>query len=183
MAVIPGEFYERHAHRPMINITVAYPKCGLSRPIPFVIDTGADFTVVVPQWEDVLCRHCPEIAADIVEPLKPIPVYTIGGIVYLRFLPACTLVFTDRDLQPYQVGKVGLSFFSRQFGNPQQLPLTGKEDFPNILGRDVLGRLSLGYSQTSKCLFVTEETQRYREALDLLLPASNGDDVTWLPEK
>lgn len=159
-----GWFHKKHRQRPMIIAEIFHPSMGFSRGFHFVIDTGAEKTLIVPYYEEMLKISQDALVRD------PNPIDTIGGKVYLVCLPDCSVVFNDLNQQPYVVGRVGVHFFSSEEKSKVAAPLTGDPDFPCILGRDVLDKLSLGYCQTSDYLFVTRWTNQYRDTLQLQFP-------------
>ncbi len=141
----------------MILAVIHHPVIEYEYTLQFVVDTGAEKTLVVPAYEELLCIPDSELIE------SPYEMDSIGGPVFFRCLPKCSLIFTDRLNRPYPVHGINIHFFSRK--KMKKLPLTGVPDYPNLLGRDVLEQMSLGYCQTSECLFITKETVRYREAL------------------
>lgn len=178
MTTAHGWFHERHRNRPMVLATVTHPAIAVLVPLPFIVDTGAECTVIVPQWEEVL--RIPDSAFQ--EPQDRLPMESIGGQICFRFLPDCRLVLSDRRNQCYPIGPLGICSFSRKHMDPENLPLTGEPDFPNVLGRDVLEKLSLGYCQKSGCLFVTEDTASYKDALGVIFPRPydpNDPSISW----
>lgn len=143
--------------RPMILAAVSHPDIQYTCTLPFVIDTGAERTLIVPRYEDILkIRKKAYIS-------NPYSIDSIGGPVFFRCLPKCTIVFTDYNHCSYPVKNISVHFFCQQ--RMKKVPLLGKADYPNILGRDVLDQVSLGYCQQSEYLFVTKDTENYGQAL------------------
>ncbi len=159
-----GWFHRKHRHRPMIIAEVFHPSIGFSRGLNFVIDTGAERTLIVPYYEKMLKIPQDELVRD------PNPIDTIGGKVHLVSLPSCCIVFNDLQDRPYPVGRISVYFFASEEKDKEIAPLMGKPDFPCILGRDVLQQLSLGYCQTSDYLFVTRNTKEYRDVMQREFP-------------
>lgn len=164
-----GWFHKKHRHRPMIIAEIFHQSIGFSRGLHFVIDTGAERTLVVPYYEDML-----QIPQDKLE-RDPYPIDTIGGKINLVCLPNCCLVFNDLQHKPYPVGRISVYFFAPEEKRKRKPPLMGKPDFPCVLGRDILEQLSLGYCQTSDYLFVTKQTKQYRDILQQQFPKPTVD--------
>jgi hypothetical protein len=59
----------------------------------------------------------------------------------------------------------------------QNKALVGDAVYPNLIGRNVLEQLSLGYCQTSLYLFVTKQIGDYRAVLDANFPKPPDIDV------
>jgi hypothetical protein len=166
-----GRFHKQHRHRPMIIAEIFHPSIGFSRGFNFVIDTGAERTLIVPYYENMLKIPTNMLVRDIG------PIDTIGGKVSLVYLPFCSMVFNDMQGKPYPVGRINVYFFAPEEKSKIMAPLIGRPDFPCILGRDILQQLSLGYCQTSDYLFVTKNTKEYR---DILLKEFPRPPVDWL---
>lgn len=169
-----GWFHKIHRKRPMILATVQHSAVGYAHALPFIIDTGAERTVVVPEYEDLL-----QIQETSYEDC-PFSMHSIGGPVHFRFLPKCTIVLTDCDHKPYPIRDISVHFFAQD--KMKKVPLKGKPDYPNIIGRDVLEQVSLGYCQTSTCLFITKQTVIYGNTLNKLfpMPFNPNTDITWI---
>lgn len=150
----------------MIVATIFHESIGMSRPLPFVIDTGAERTLIPIDYERTLGINSDSLVEE------TIPINTLGGPVRLAYLPKCCIVLNDMNDAPYVVGPKDIYFFSSEEKQKKHPPLTGVPDFPCVLGRDVLDKLSLGYCQDSKYLFVTKKTELYRDTLLKEFPIS-----------
>ena len=148
----------------MIIAEIFHLSIGFSRGLHFVIDTGAERTLIVPYYEEMLQIPQNKLLRD------PEPIDTIGGKINLVCLPNCCLVFNDLQHRPYPVGRISVYFFAPEEKRKKVPPLMGKPDFPCVLGRDILEQLSLGYCQTSDYLFVTKQTEQYRDILQRQFP-------------
>lgn len=152
--IVAEVFHPSLTHKPL----------DYGRTLQFVIDTGAEKTLIVPYYEELLGIPDDELVPD------PEPINTIGGEVRLVCLPNCCLVLNNMQHRPYVVGRLSIYFFAPQEKMKKKPPLMGEPDFPCIFGRDVLDQLSLGYCQTSDYLFVTKQTDKYRDKLQEEFP-------------
>jgi hypothetical protein len=158
-----GWFHKKQRDRPTIVATISHPSISVERGLEFLIDTGAENTLVVPYWEGVIGVD----KKSLVE--CPYPIDTIGGEIYITGLPNCTVVFSDQEGAPYPVENIMIYFFSAK-QKKRRVALKGEAVYPNLIGRDILNQVSLGYCQTSEYLFVTKEIAQYRNALMSIFP-------------
>lgn len=175
---VHGMFATNHGKKPTIWATILHPKIKVQISMPFIVDTGADSTLIVPYYESILgvaqrsMKH------------GDVPFETIGGDIYLAVLGGCTIYISGIGHEGgYSVNPVPVKFFSKKLmkRHGRNIPLAGDANYPNILGRDVFDYVSLGYCQSSLCLFVTEETTRYRSALDPHFPRPIDEErVQWV---
>jgi len=163
-----GWFNRDNQNRPTILAEVHHHSMGEPRQFEFVIDTGAENTLIVPYWEKVLDIDKKYLVQ------SEYPIDTIGGPIYISGLPHCSIVFTDSQNRPYPIDNIMVYFFSPK-QKKQKIALEGDAVYPNVIGRDVLGQVSLGYCQTSSCLFVTKQIQNYRIVLEGSFPPPQTD--------
>ena len=171
----PGNWGSRPERpRPTIIATVLHPSlpkvCHVGW--EFVIDTGADRTLIAPDYQQILGIPDKLLKFEV----SPMP--TLGGEIKFRYLKDCSLVFTtDENFKPRTIGGLILYFPPKPASLRSNLCrklfrcrhgdiLFGKKPYPCILGRDVLNRLSVGYCQTSNILFVTARHTDYATALE-----------------
>jgi hypothetical protein len=156
----------------MFLAEVYHPHIETPHGLEFVIDTGAEMTLIVPYWEQVLNIRKGKLLDN------PYEIDTIGGKISLACLPHCSIVFLDVENKPYPVHDVSIHFFSEK-QKRKKTALMGEPVYPNVIGRDVLTGLSLGYCQTSKYLFVTKEIGDYKNVLKQKFPPPKNE--VWLP--
>jgi hypothetical protein len=164
---------------PLIFASIRHTSILPQPPFPFVVDTGANYTLILPYFERLL--EIPE--RNYWEGEKPIE--TIGGPVQFRFLNGCNLIFTSCNYTPFPVEEINVAFYSprnlswlsrltkrgRLIRKGLPFNETGKEVFPNVLGRDVLNKLGLGYCEPEGDLFITNQTNVYHDDLLQSFPA------------
>ncbi len=162
----PARFDDKEPHWPLIVAYFRHPLVRSPRILEFIIDTGADRTLIVPDWQELL-----DIPKRALEP-HPLPILTVAGPVRMDCLSNCTLDFFrgNRMSQFYEVSNLRI-FFSpsrRRWWWPwrrgHRLKL-GEGKFPNILGRDVLAHLSLGYCKPENYVFLTGRNGDYYQSL------------------
>jgi hypothetical protein len=120
--------------RPRINVVVSFGRGRLR--VPFLIDTGADFTILQPDDARQLLRLSQQGSA---EP---------GGS------DALTISGIGSSMEPTTVHRVGLRFIddhSEAYWFPQSIlfadhPSSRRWNVPSVLGRDVLRRFDLNLS-------------------------------------
>jgi hypothetical protein len=124
--------------RPMIVGVFIHRRLEIQCPIEFLIDTGADRTLIAPEYQAIL-----RIPDNELTPYTT-PVRTLGGNQYFSYLSDCILVFPSDTPKSLCYKNLNLFFYSprRKLGflHPlhKQNPIEWQGKFPSILGRDVL---------------------------------------------
>ncbi|MGD0785396.1 MAG: hypothetical protein ABR969_06255 [Sedimentisphaerales bacterium] len=166
-----GYFHIKQPNRPLIVALFSHPSIKHARQLEFIIDTGADRTFIVPDWQKLLDIHDKDLRE------YPGDIHTFAGTIKMRCLDGCSLIFPRYNPEgnpksAYQVSNLRVFFAANSgfFSSLRRKPLTGAGKFPNVLGRDVLQQMSLGYCKTSSYLFVTQRTKDYQTALTSVFP-------------
>ena len=136
--------------RPTVNALVLIPTKDpegkdrqVSAIVPFVIDTGADLTVLCPHDYEYRLR------LPILRAKRGTPVQGIGGAIPTRNTPGL-LYFAHRP-DPSHPGSTGLSAFTLTFTIPELT--TGQPlQTESLLGRDVLGETTIVLNRSSTVL-------------------------------
>jgi hypothetical protein len=165
-----GRWDGQEPHRPLISATFSHPRIDSKLTLPFIVDTGADKTFIVPEHQRLLNIH-PDLT-----PFETEPVHTISGTYPFNYLTGCSLIFTGLDGSPHKIDDITIYFpptrkCSRW--NPlnwisskkKNESLVGEGDFPSILGRDILQKLSVGYCKEKDYLFISQRNREYFIAL------------------
>ena len=167
--IVHGRFDNRFPHRPIVSCSLMHPAIKPKISWDFVIDTGADKTFIVPDYQNLL-----SIPKKYLQ-FETRPVQTLGGPFKFKFMTHCTLVFNDAKNQPHEIKDLTVYFAAQKgFGNQGSVEgaqpektLVGEGKFPNVLGRDVLSQVSLGFCKTNNVLFVTKHYSNYLKALNV----------------
>ena len=174
---VHGRFHDIPPYWPLISGVVLHPSIPHKLSYDFMIDTGADRTLIVPDHQELIKVPDEELVS--IEK----PIHSFAGKLELECLTNCTLVFNDRQNNTYHFPESILYFLSskskRKISSTNQHPLTGVERFPSVIGRDLLSHLSLGYCKISDYLFVTNRTSTYFDALHEHFPKPPEPD-SWL---
>ena len=159
---VHGRFHSTPPYWPVISGMVLHPSIDFQISYEFMVDTGADRTLIVPDHQELI-----DVPQNKLIPVEK-PIHSFAGKLELECLPDCTIVFNDMNNNAYRFRKVKLYFLSKKSKRRVSAggrPLTGVERFPSVIGRDLLAQVSLGYCKTSDYLFVTNEVDRYFNAL------------------
>ncbi|MDD5063694.1 MAG: hypothetical protein PHQ35_02900 [Phycisphaerae bacterium] len=176
MTTTHGYFIQEPYSRPIVSATIWHECMEFPATLEFLIDTGADHTLIVPDDE-------PRFNIQEDQLIKvPDLVHTFVGPIEMRQLNHCSVIFIDRFGEPYTVENVGVCFLAPDFKKKVR-PLMGKGTYVNVLGRDVLHQLSLGYCKRSEYVFLTANRTGYFDALSDVFPKPPEFDETvirWL---
>ncbi len=151
-----------YPYRPIITAEFSHLKAGVRRHLEFLVDTGADHTVIVPEAQKKIEIHDSD--------LSPVPTKakTLGGEVEFQFLRECTLTFSSvnkAEGEVLPVSDLTLYFSPKPIAKKKSpLPLSGEGHIPCILGRDVLQGFSMGYSEKNGILFLTTKHAVYKDS-------------------
>lgn len=119
----------------MVNLVVAF---GQRREqVPFMIDTGADFTIVAPRRTRELFGT--EIDYGAVLPSRRLPIAGVGPGTVDTIIQRVGLLMTDDEEAVLRFPQAML------FAIPQP-DVAGRWQVPSVLGRDVLSRFELRLS-------------------------------------
>ncbi|MCK5175968.1 MAG: hypothetical protein KAR47_21415 [Planctomycetes bacterium] len=179
-------------HRPIVYATLYHPQLpseSLRYTWPFLIDTGADNTLISPKYMELL-----QVSDDMLGP-EVGPVQTLSGEVTFRYLADCTIIFTGPNNapniiegvrvycppKPRKVKRVCKALFRCRGAEI----MASNRKFPCLLGRDVLQKLSLGYCKTSELLFLSKRHNDYKQALSPIFippppPPPSTSTGTWI---
>jgi hypothetical protein len=127
-------WFDRASRRPFVIATVYLPRIGTTGTMPFIVDTGSDRTVLMPDdaWR-----------LGLTEDLKTGIVHSLGiGGAVRAFEEPTVLQFNDPDLGTYL-------YELRAQVMPDTLEL---EDVPSLLGRDVLNRWRMTWDPPAEAL-------------------------------
>ena len=171
---VHGRFHPEPPFWPVISGTVLHRCVKFELSYDFMVDTGADRTLIVPDHQEVIAVPPEELI-----PIEK-PIHSFAGELELECLTKCTIIFNDMENNAYRFSDVILYFLSRKsrrkMSSDDGRPLTGVERFPSVIGRDLLSKLSLGYCKPSDYLFVTNQTSTYFEALHHHFPKPKEPD-------
>ena len=124
--------------------------------IPFMIDTGAERTYIGPLYQKIL---------GVTKVRKETrPVQTLGGPVSFGFLTHCRLTLLDVGQQMSYDFPDETVYFSLH-ANAKELD---HNEIPNLLGRNILNQLCLGYC-CDDLLFLSDRRGEYVQKMGSLL--------------
>ena len=131
----------------MINLVVAFGQ--RHEQVPFVIDTGADLTIMAPRRTRALFGT--EFDYNSVPPSRQLPIAGIGPGTVDTIIQPVGLLMTDDDAGGYRFSQTML------FAVPRP-GVAGRWRVPSVLGRDVLSRfeLHLSYDPPSVALYLND---------------------------
>ncbi len=119
----------------MVNLVVAF---GQRREqVPFMIDTGADFTIVAPRRTRALFG--PEFDYNAVPPSRRLPIAGVGPGTVDTVIQPVGMLMTDDDGAALRLSQTMLFAVPRTGAG-------GNWRVPSVLGRDVLRRFELRLS-------------------------------------
>lgn len=185
--IIHGIWRDKTPHRPIIHATLAHESISHTRSIDFIIDTGADKTFIAPDHQEILGISTKQLK------FETKPVQTLSGVFRFHFLTGCSLVFNGKDDQPHLLKDITAYFstrkqsvwdrlFRRKNENRRGQALFGKGNYPSILGRDVLQKLSLGFCRTSDILFISNKHENYSKALGSEFASPRQKPPRWIDD-
>jgi len=163
-----GRFSAKFGEPPEIIAYFRHPALSFERIIRFLIDTGAQRTFISPDIQDEM-----QIPSELFQEYN-IPQITVNGLVYVNILPNCSLTFkvhTDDDdgngdKRVCTIPNLGFAFLRDRSNFPKS-----RRIIPNLLGRDVLHKLSLGYCREHDYIFVTSRNSVYYKTLQTEFPS------------
>jgi len=135
---IPGKTKLQRAPQPHIRAHFQCPEQKLGGVISFLIDTGADITVIMPDDRQNIC-----VPNRLLVDGYPPFIGGIGGGLALRYLKSITLEFHDESgeqIVPFRLGQIAVAC------PKQRKPYKG---VPSILGRDFLSSCTINISSSS----------------------------------
>lgn len=152
---VHGHFHSAYQRRPIISATLVHGCVNARIPLDFMVDTGADRTLLVPEHQELLGISSEHLVS------VPNPIYTLAGPVQCDSLPGCALVFVDRDDNPLAIHGVDVWFLRNK--KTKWKEFMGEGCVPSILGRDVLEKLALSYCPQRDQLLLTDRTAQYSD--------------------
>jgi hypothetical protein len=178
--VVHGRFLGKHPHWPIIDGILYHSSIkDLKVSYEFMVDTGADRTLIVPDHQEILGIRDEELI-----PIEK-PIHTFAGQLQLKCLRECSLVLNDTHNNAVYINDFTVFFIAKKskwkLFPKDDRPLSDKRIFfPSIIGRDLLSEMSLGYSESSEYLFVTRDTINYFSTLHSSFPKPpEPDSMTW----
>lgn len=122
--------FEMPFSRPTIDCFISIPQLNVQGVVPFLLDTGADCTTLMPIDQ----KRLGILEANLAHAQQTVS-YGIGGACVDYLCPAA-LVFKDQDVG--HAYRQGLYIAKRTDEN---------EDMPSLLGRDILKNWRIAYDQ------------------------------------
>lgn len=120
--------------KPRIAAYFRCPEKRLAGKIDFLIDTGADYTTIMPADRDNIV-----IPPYTVEEAVPKFMGGVGGSVPIKYLPNVTLEFEDisgNKVDPITLDRIGILW-------PSSRDRAKYEGMPSLLGRDFINKCDL----------------------------------------
>ena len=149
--MIEGYFLadERNCYRyPYINVRLAStPEDRNSIEVPFVIDTGADRSLISPSDGQRLCR---QLCIDMQSLQKGKSIGGIGGYVPTRLVQMTLFIGSYWTTMPLPI--------------VDQLP--GPYDMPSLIGRDIIYDFALFMDHSADRLFLLRDAEELSSLLD-----------------
>ncbi len=165
-----GSFSQRKNMAPTVVGSLIHPDIQKKIPLEFIVNTGADYTLITPVHQALLGIRDNQLLQ------VPEPFETLAGPLHVDALPECTLLIGDSDGNVLGIKSLTVYFLSKK--SKKKLAKRGGS-FLNILGRDAMQHLALGYCQSYGRLFLTPRTADYSHSLEKHFPPSVCGDANW----
>lgn len=132
--MIRGEFTNEGT--PNLTATVSISETNTHGPIDFLIDTGADHTVIHP-------NDAERLGIDFRKLENEGSSFGVGGRAKL-FIERAELIFRDEDGQTTQSHQLDIAIAE---------PSEHNNNFPSLLGRDILNQMIMTYDPRNNTLY------------------------------
>jgi hypothetical protein len=155
---VPARFMEGYPDYPVVIGYLWHVSLPRERELDFIVDTGADRTYVGADGRfslQIPKRHFVPYASELT---------TIAGPAKVDHLEQCRLRFDRVDSNGQRIGEYIFRDVSLSFS---RATIWGGSRIPNLLGRDLLSKLALGYCYNPRHVFLT---QRCHDFSNLLAP-------------
>jgi hypothetical protein len=145
--------------RPHIEGRLSVPRIGISADISFVIDTGSDYTVLMP-------LDAARISLDYSRLGKEVDAVGIGGLSR-DFVEDALIAFTD-----------GIAVFIYETSLHIASPSVDIITIPSILGRDIINRWSMVYCYPERKIEIHNHTADHIAAIEPDETEATDADIT-----
>lgn len=153
-----GHFEDKTPYTPIVVATIDHAELEYPVSVEFLIDTGADHTLIMPPDQKRL-----NLPDHLFVPV-PGPVYTLGGVVDMVSVSNCTLAFTDHANNTFAIDDLEVRFLASRRGFLSRFirrrPTAGEGTLPSVLGRDVLQILLMVFCLPCQYLMLAGESER-----------------------